>query len=638
MKTPPFMLGIALLLWGAVSGQWLVAGLLAASIEGLRFRPLDLNFDHADRNRITDLCALLSLAVGGYYVATAGLPGGLLIGVGWFPLTLAPLVLVQICSEQPFRVSNVFYSLRKSTRAEAAQEIDLLPIYSALLLLVTGSVAQRAWPVFLAMLAVLGLWLYLAGRRRPAIGPFILGLLIASVLAFALGEGLYRLQTRLEDWVLNNISGGDNDTFQSQTRLGSLGKIKQDDSIVWRIHASSTPLLPLLIRDGVYVRFDGHSWMAQQDAFHALTASASQSSVVRLEADAAMSAMGLRLTYTGDSNQGQALLPLPAGSYLLDGLPGAVERNAAGLVRLREAPPLLRFDVEYRAQPANGAVSTLDLLLSRRDQTLLNEVKARTAHFAGADLPQRPVGERLAAVRAFFADGFRYTLFLGDETTGARDLRRFLLQDRAGHCEYFATATVLLLRSLGVPARYVTGFSVQEYSSLERAFIVRNRHAHAWAEAYVDGRWVAVDTTPAEWAGVEEQKSPVWQPVLDFASWLWLYVKAWRADGSPYPPWLPWVLGGGLIIWLGRDLRLRRGGATAPMHASLALQSGGAYMELERKLSKLGHPRSPSETPRAWLSRLRREGCAALAQMTEAQLDALVAMHYQQVYGYRASE
>ena len=57
-------------------------------------------------------------------------------------------------------------------------------------------------------------------------------------------------------------------------------------------------------------------------------------------------------------------------------------------------------------------------------------------------------------------------------------LSRFLLKTRAGHCEYFATATVLLLRELGIPARYAVGYAVHETSRqrLRRAL----RDAHAW--------------------------------------------------------------------------------------------------------------------------------------------------------------
>lgn len=59
-------------------------------------------------------------------------------------------------------------------------------------------------------------------------------------------------------------------------------------------------------------------------------------------------------------------------------------------------------------------------------------------------------------------------------------LSTFLLKNRSGHCEYFATATTLLLREVGIPARYAIGFSVSEFSPLENQFIVRGRDSHAW--------------------------------------------------------------------------------------------------------------------------------------------------------------
>ena len=57
-------------------------------------------------------------------------------------------------------------------------------------------------------------------------------------------------------------------------------------------------------------------------------------------------------------------------------------------------------------------------------------------------------------------------------------MSRFLLRTRSGHCEYFATATVLLLRQLGIPARYAVGYAVHEATG--RKYVVRQRDAHAW--------------------------------------------------------------------------------------------------------------------------------------------------------------
>ena len=73
----------------------------------------------------------------------------------------------------------------------------------------------------------------------------------------------------------------------------------------------------------------------------------------------------------------------------------------------------------------------------------------------------------------------------------------FLTIHRAGHCEFFASAFVLLARVQGIPARVVGGYRVSEVNPLTGLAVVRERNAHAWAEAWVDDAWRAWDPTPA---------------------------------------------------------------------------------------------------------------------------------------------
>ncbi len=76
----------------------------------------------------------------------------------------------------------------------------------------------------------------------------------------------------------------------------------------------------------------------------------------------------------------------------------------------------------------------------------------------------------------------------------------FLQKTRAGHCELFASAAVLLLRQNGIPARYVTGFVCVERHPSGSYFVARQGHAHAWAEAYdqLRQRWLSIDPTPLD--------------------------------------------------------------------------------------------------------------------------------------------
>ena len=100
--------------------------------------------------------------------------------------------------------------------------------------------------------------------------------------------------------------------------------------------------------------------------------------------------------------------------------------------------------------------------------------------------------------------------------------------------------TVEVLRAAGIPARYATGFAVLEYSAIEGAYVVRTRHAHAWTRAFVDGRWLEVDTTPPDWAAEEEAEAPVWQGLMDLLRYLgfrWSMRGEFRAGDGWY-----WVL------------------------------------------------------------------------------------------------
>jgi hypothetical protein len=182
----------------------------------------------------------------------------------------------------------------------------------------------------------------------------------------------------------------------------------------------------------------------------------------------------------------------------------------------------------------------------------------------------------------------------------------------------------LLLRALRIPARYVTGYSVQEYSERERSFLIRQRHAHAWVEARVDGNWVEVDTTPSTWISAEEGTASFWQPVFDLAYFVSLHLSEWKRDlvtGNHH--WLVRLLGIAIVVaigWLGgigaKKMWKRRKSGTAAVREQHQPASARvwAFRELEREFAALGLGRSPAEPARAWLNRVAREGASILGQ------------------------
>ena len=108
-------------------------------------------------------------------------------------------------------------------------------------------------------------------------------------------------------------------------------------------------------------------------------------------------------------------------------------------------------------------------------------------------------GERVRRIMRTLSpeNGFRYTLDQPRVSLDNDPIETFLLQRKAGHCEYFASACTLLLQASGIPARLVTGYCGGELNPITGKYEVRQRHAHAWVEAWVGGSWKTLDPTPA---------------------------------------------------------------------------------------------------------------------------------------------
>jgi hypothetical protein len=171
---------------------------------------------------------------------------------------------------------------------------------------------------------------------------------------------------------------------------------------------------------------------------------------------------------------------------------------------------------------------------------------------------------------------------------------------------------------------------VQEWSALERTYVVRARHAHSWALAWVDGAWRDLDTTPPVWVS-EEAGMPMLESLTDLWALAEYLFARWRygeTDGGP-ARWLGWLLIplGLLLAWrLYRRRRVAAGteAAVAPARASRPGQDSEFYL-IEHELARAGLGRRPSEPASAWLRRLREADASVPAAET---LPAILSLHY----------
>jgi transglutaminase-like putative cysteine protease len=634
MNTPPFLLAAAALFWATQTGQWLVAVAAVVLMEGPRYRMWRWTLEEADLNRVADFCTVLLLALALYFYVSFGNPRAITLLFQWMPVALAPIaVAVAWSTSREINLSVLFWSLR---RAPMRRRAAFNPGYALFVLwLLAASAANREGGGFQVGLVLLGGWaLWPARPRSHALAVWVLSLAAAASLGYAGHVGLHGVQQWLEvaapEWIA--AGGSRTNPYRSTTDIGAIGDIKLAEGIVLRVNADPAWTTPILLHRASYDVYRAGAWFALSPRFESI-APVEVATRWRLNPAAEDPVRpGPQLSVYDYSASGNPVLSLPIGVVRIESLAASdLKTNALGAVQAEHQPGFFSYVAVQGAQagiaPAPGAAYSAP---GDADLRVPPGEAAAIAHVAGElQLASLQPAQALAAVRQFFAERFQYSLWQGKPAGGATPLADFLLTTRAGHCEYFATATTLLLRAAGIPARYATGFSVQEPASLGEGYVVRERHAHAWVRAWVDGAWRDVDTTPPDWFSAESARAPFWSPLADVWSWLRFGIArhATRPDTADLLGWLAVPLG----LWIAWRIRrarralVRESSAKIPASAIARGRDSEFYL-VEGRLSELGYGRRDAEALFEWLRRVALlPGAQALEQ---AELAALVRLHY----------
>ncbi|MCX6022744.1 MAG: transglutaminaseTgpA domain-containing protein, partial [Chloroflexi bacterium] len=236
--------------------------------------------------------------------------------------------------------------------------------------------------------------------------------------------------------------------------------------------------------------------------------------------------------------------------------------------------------------------------------------------------------DRVRAIESYLQRTYPYDLNIPALPPGADAVEWFLFEERRGFCQQFASAMVLLSRSVGIPARVVTGYLPGEYNPLTGAYAVRARDAHSWVEiAFERSGWVAFDPTPAVssplltpqrqgfWMG-PQYTLPSLRTSLSFVGGALGGVGGFMAPigvaafalGAAAAPWLMAIAVLGAFAWIVRRRLLpliarwrSRGGQADDQRAAVL----AVYAELERVLRRRGAAtRAPADTVREHLAAL----------------------------------
>jgi transglutaminase-like putative cysteine protease len=297
--------------------------------------------------------------------------------------------------------------------------------------------------------------------------------------------------------------------FSENVTLGEIGNLKRDDAIVMHVRIEDPQSnLDLRWRGVALDEFTGQGWKKSNE-------------VTRGEAEVARNPKNPDVPGLFQFGTTPALNRLTKQTVFLESIDSPVLFAASRPIAIQGHFSSVRVDAE-------GSVQSRRILSSRTMYSALSDLTQPDANQLRRDVRPYPAAyrrylklpERLdprigaltnavmvnahagnsydlaKAVESHLRQEFAYSLQM--TAGGADPLADFLFNVKAGHCEYFATAMAVMLRTRNIPARVVNGFLPGEYNDAAGAYTVRQSDAHSWVEVYFPetGSWVTFDPTP----------------------------------------------------------------------------------------------------------------------------------------------
>ena len=291
--------------------------------------------------------------------------------------------------------------------------------------------------------------------------------------------------------------------FTNSIDLGRFGASAKDNRPGLHIHAYGKQLPgDLKWRGSALSRFDGRRWSEPPLTSEVIPG---QGSLYPVAARWQRSRLdGERMLYRIDvSNSG-------GGTLFVAGVPEFFNLDAPGVIRTADdsyrATTLPGEPIVYEVSALRGSPLPYPLSASDRRRNLALPPIDRRIYALGREWtagdPDPTDYSRAARIEQRLQQGFRYSLDTTAESRSRDPLADFLFVTKRGYCEYFASAMAVLLRTQGIPARVATGFQSGYFNDVSNTWVVRASDAHAWVEAWIEGRgWVTFDPTPPGAAG-----------------------------------------------------------------------------------------------------------------------------------------
>lgn len=648
---PRLLLGMVLVFWGALVGHPVMGLVCAVLVECRHWTRVRWAVTPRGFVRAWHVTVVL-MVLAAVLIWLDGIDSqGFFRFFRWLPVLLMPLALAQQFSREEKMPANTFscFARRKMLSLMSQGRRVRVPLIHfgypmmGLTLLSAAMGMEHDTPWFFpgaVVISAVGLWASRKqGERRS--GAWVVALVMAAIVGF--GGQLALLALR--DLVMSHRFGGEGNEMTGMgpnhvsTQIGNLGDLKQSPEILWRLKPVSgrvPPLLRMATYNSYYRGFwrygfhpGGQGWESDFRDMPTFGEGAfGEGRVVRREdvgqpLDEQLPQVNLR-----GGVKHHSMLPIPDGARTFYGLQAReLDRNSLGTVRIAPEHAIADMRILWgEKRNIEADPWEPDLVVPANERETLAAVVAEHGLDAGT------TAEKIAKLRVWFMHEFTYSRYLGinqpkESVAGPSAMSIFLTKQRKGHCEYFATATTLLMRQAGVPSRYSVGFSILERDPKRNEWVARGTHAHAWARVWFaeEGRWKDVDLTPPQWGGFDQQAPRSYQALLDAWQRLREDLLIWRSEPSNLSRVTAAVAGMGVLLtgWMVRRLVSSRQ-LTRKLRASskVAPSMNSPLLDLEPLAAKWLGPRPDCQPLASWFA-----GLPAAVPDLSAPLDEALVLH-----------
>ncbi|HYP13083.1 MAG TPA: DUF3488 and transglutaminase-like domain-containing protein, partial [Bryobacteraceae bacterium] len=390
----------------------------------------------------------------------------------------------------------------------------------AFLELLAATVLTDSWNflLFLVLFVVFGVATFCCseirnaaqkGRRiigGPGLFGWRLGALTASVTIgiFVLTGGLFFLLPRTARAALRNFVPARYHVvgFSNQVTLGEVGEVKQVSTPMFHVRIEEPySQSSLKWRGAALTQFDGRRWYNPGDI---------RAKAIDVEKNRLALAGPQPVDRSRRLNYEVTINAIGTNTLFFAGVPHTLNINTQVVLRgtgdsYRAGYPMasggLNYTVEAYREDLGSPPTPLRTalpVLAQVHHLALPEIDPRIVDLSRQLTAGQAPRAKAATLRDYLRNNYSYTLELLDKPV-SDPLAHFLFERRRGHCEYFASALAVMLRTVNIPSRVVTGFQGGVYNPLTGWQVIRASDAHSWVEAYLpEIGWTTLDSTPPD--------------------------------------------------------------------------------------------------------------------------------------------